>query len=259
MAVALLAPEEPITERYSRWSTRRYWFMTLSIADTRPLSAGRSQDNGSLEVAFFPAYPAIAALLRNAFNISTAHGAFDRRSASPALGFDLFLPVSAGAGKLRVRFRGCGTLSHPGEPRQRSSSSPRTRIALSYGRCSAFHLLEHRGVRTLRVLRTIAWDGLMSATRNCREIVCAAFHLVRSGLRTGWPVCSSHANGFSREPRSCRFDVWAACGGSVFSFWQLRWGHWTFTCSRRRLAGALCPITLQCLDLRVIAGLFRTK
>jgi hypothetical protein len=73
MAVVLLAPEEPITERYSALIQHdSYWFM--NIIDRGYQTIVPPVDHKMMEVsnvAFFPAYPAIAALLRNAFNIST--------------------------------------------------------------------------------------------------------------------------------------------------------------------------------------------
>ena len=73
MAVTLLAPEEPIAERYSALIQHdSYWFM--KIIDRGYQTIVPPIDHKVMEVsnvAFFPAYPAIAALLRNAFNIST--------------------------------------------------------------------------------------------------------------------------------------------------------------------------------------------
>ena len=73
MAVVLLAPEEPITERYSALVQHdSYWFM--NIIDRGYQTIVPPIDHKVMEVsnvAFFPAYPAIAALVRNAFNIST--------------------------------------------------------------------------------------------------------------------------------------------------------------------------------------------
>src|SRR6476620_3570561 len=73
MAVALLAPEKPIPERYSALVQHdSYWFM--NIIDRGYQTIVPPIDHKVMEVsnvAFFPAYPAIAALLRNAFNIST--------------------------------------------------------------------------------------------------------------------------------------------------------------------------------------------
>jgi len=72
MAVGLLAPDEPIGERYSALVQHdSYWFM--NIIDRGYQTIVPPIDHKVMEVsnvAFFPAYPAIAALLRNAFSIS---------------------------------------------------------------------------------------------------------------------------------------------------------------------------------------------
>src|SRR5258708_25653080 len=73
MAVALLAPEEPITERsWALVQPDSYCFK--NILDGGYQTIVPPIDHKVMEVsnvAFFPAYPAIAALLRNAFNIRT--------------------------------------------------------------------------------------------------------------------------------------------------------------------------------------------
>src|SRR5215469_6205166 len=73
MAVCLLAPEEePVSARYSSLIQHdSYWFM--NIIDRGYQTIVPPIDHKVMEVsnvAFFPAYPAIAALLRNAFKIS---------------------------------------------------------------------------------------------------------------------------------------------------------------------------------------------
>src|SRR4029434_8031791 len=73
IAVALLAPEKPVAERYSALVQHdSYWFMNIIDRAHQPIVP--PIDHKVMEVsnvAFFPAYPALAALLRNAFNIST--------------------------------------------------------------------------------------------------------------------------------------------------------------------------------------------
>src|SRR6476660_613567 len=71
MAVALLAPEEPITERYSAL-VQHDSYLFMNIIDRGYQTIIPPVDHKVMEVsnvAFFPAYPAIAAFLRNAFNI----------------------------------------------------------------------------------------------------------------------------------------------------------------------------------------------
>jgi hypothetical protein len=73
IAVALLAPEESLSERYSALVQHdSYWFK--NIVDRGYQTVVPPIDHKVMEVsnvAFFPAYPAIAALVRNAFNIGT--------------------------------------------------------------------------------------------------------------------------------------------------------------------------------------------
>src|SRR5213596_433046 len=71
MAVALLAPEEPITERYSALVQHHsYWFM--NIIDRGYQTIVPPINHKMMEVsnvAFFPAYPALAGLLRSVFRV----------------------------------------------------------------------------------------------------------------------------------------------------------------------------------------------
>src|SRR5205085_3435064 len=73
MAVGLLAPEEPISDRYSALAQHdSYWFM--NIVDRGYQTIVPPIDHKVMEVSnvtFFPAYPAIAALFRYGFHIDT--------------------------------------------------------------------------------------------------------------------------------------------------------------------------------------------
>src|SRR5262245_57687108 len=74
MAVALLAPEKPFAERYSALVQHdSYWFKNIIDRGYQTIIPP-PLDHKVMEVAnvaFFPGYPAIAALLRNAFGISS--------------------------------------------------------------------------------------------------------------------------------------------------------------------------------------------
>src|SRR6266496_5883340 len=75
MAVGLLAPEGPLSDRYSTLIQHdSYWFM--NIVDRGYQTIVPPIDHKMMEVsnvAFFPAYPAIAALLRYGLNIDTSN------------------------------------------------------------------------------------------------------------------------------------------------------------------------------------------
>ncbi len=74
LAVGLLAPEEPLADRYFALVQHdSYWFK--NIVDRGYQTIIPPIDHKVMEisnVAFFPAYPAIAALLRYAFNINSS-------------------------------------------------------------------------------------------------------------------------------------------------------------------------------------------
>src|SRR5436853_2462292 len=73
MAVGLLAPQEPILERYSAL-VQHDSYCLMNIIDRGYKTIVPPIDHKEMEVsnvAFFPAYPAIAALFRYAFNVDS--------------------------------------------------------------------------------------------------------------------------------------------------------------------------------------------
>src|SRR6266513_765649 len=106
MAVGLLAPEGPASYRYSTLIQHdSYWFMNIVDRGYQTIVPPINQKMEVSNVAFFPAYPAIAALLRRGLNIDTGNALLitaqlaawgfwsyffllcDRWSLSPALQF----------------------------------------------------------------------------------------------------------------------------------------------------------------------------
>src|SRR5204863_5515777 len=111
MAVCLLAPEEPVSERYSALVQHdSYWFM--NIIDRGYQTIVPPIDHKMMEisnVAFFPAYPAIAALLRNAFNIRTATALLITAQLA-AWGFWTYFFLFCRRWKVAPSLQICGTL-----------------------------------------------------------------------------------------------------------------------------------------------------
>src|SRR5215475_10794099 len=111
MAVALLAPEAPIADRYSALVQHdSYWFM--NIIDRGYQTIVPPSDHKVMEVsnvAFFPAYPAIAALLRNAFNIGTATALLITAQLA-AWGFWTYFFLFCRRWKIMPSLQICGTL-----------------------------------------------------------------------------------------------------------------------------------------------------
>src|SRR5204862_5731747 len=79
--------------------------------------------------------------------------------------------------------------------------------------------------RTARVLA--AMHGVVMSATRIVGIVCAAFPLVRSAVRTGWRGLLKPRKWLRENRATVALTFVAACGGvGFFVLCQLRWGHW---------------------------------
>src|SRR5437763_13275206 len=184
MAVALLVPEEPVNERYSALVQHdSYWFM--NIIDRGYQTIVPPIDHKVMEVsnvAFFPAYPAIAALLRNAFNISTGTALLITAQLA-AWGFWSYFFLFCRRWKVAASLQIGGTLL--------ILASPAAFFLIAAYSESVFLMAllgfiywstaEGRSARVFAAMHGV----IMSATRIV-GIVCTAFPLVRSAFQSGW-------------------------------------------------------------------------
>jgi len=225
MAVALLAPEGPISERYSALLQHdSYWFM--NIIDRGYQTIVPPIDHKVMEVsnvAFFPAYPGIAGLFRHAFNIHTP----------PVM---LIIAQLAAWGFCSYFFLFC----------RRWNVSPALQICgalLIIAHPAAFFLVAgySESLFLMALLGFIYWSAaegkwakfwaavhgiVMSATRIV-GIVCAAFPLVCSVVQTGWRGLLEPRKWFREYGPALGMTLLAACGAiGFFVYCQLRWGHW---------------------------------
>ena len=225
MAVALLAPDNPIAERYSALVQHdSYWFM--NIIDRGYQTIVPPIDHKMMEVsnvAFFPAYPAIAALLRNAFNISTATALLITAQIA-AWGFWTYFFLFCRRWKVAASLQICGTFLIVANP---------AAFFLVAGYSESLFLMallgfmywstaEGRAARVLAAMHGV----VMSATRIV-GIVCAAFPLVRSAFQTGWLGLRNPGKWLRANWAVVGLMFVAAFGGiAFFALCQLRWGHW---------------------------------
>ena len=184
MAVALLAPEKPIPERYSALVQHdSYWFM--NIIDRGYQTIVPPIDHKVMEVsnvAFFPAYPAIAALFRKAFNISTGTALLITAQLA-AWGFWTYFFLFCRRWKVARSLQICGTLLILANPAAFFLVAAYSESLFLMALLGFIYWSTEEG-RTARVLA--AMHGMvMSATRIVGS-VCAAFPLVRSAVQTGW-------------------------------------------------------------------------
>jgi hypothetical protein len=225
MAVCLLAPEEPVTERYSALIQHdSYWFM--NIIDRGYQTIVPPIDHNVMEVsnvAFFPAYPAIASLLRHAFNISTSTALLITAQLA-AWGFWTYLFLFWRRWKVAPSLQICGTLlvlANPAAFFLVAAYSESLFLMALFG----FVYWSTTEGRTARVLAAVH-GVVMSATRIV-GIVCAAFPLVRSAFQTGWRGLLKPGKWLRENRAAVSVTLVAACGGiAFFVYGQLRWGHW---------------------------------
>ena len=225
MAMALLAPEKAIADRYSALVQHdSYWF--INIVDRGYQTVLPPIDHKVMEVsnvAFFPAYPAIAASIRKIFNISTG-AALLITAQLAACGFWAYCFLFWKRWKVAPSLQICGTLLVLANP---------AAFFLIAGYSESLFLMALLGFiywstaegRTAKVLASLH-GVIMSATRIV-GIVCAGFPVVRSVFQTGWRGLRNPVNWLRENRAAVGLTFVAACGGiAFFVLCQLRWGHW---------------------------------
>jgi hypothetical protein len=225
MAVTLLAPEEPIAERYSALIQHdSYWFM--NIIDRGYQTIVPPIDHKVMEVsnvAFFPAYPAIAALLRNAFKISTGTALLITAQLA-ACGFWTYFFLFCRRWKVAGSLQICGTLLILANPAAFFLVTAYSESLFLMALFGFIYWSTGEG-RTARVLAA-AHGVVMSATRIV-GIVCAVFPMVRSVFQTGWRGLLKPRKWIRENLAAAGLTFVAACGAiTFFVLCQLRWGHW---------------------------------
>ena len=225
MAVGLLAPEGSASNRYSTLLQHdSYWFM--NIVDRGYQTIVPPADHKVMEVsnvAFFPAYPAIAALLRYGLNIDTGNALLVTAQLA-AWGFWSYFFLLCNRWNISSALQVCGALLIVAHP---------TAFFLVAGYSESLFLMALLGFiywssadgRAAKV-----WAALhgivMSATRIV-GIVCAAFPVVRSVFLSGWNGLREPRTWLRQHASAIGLTVVATLGALSFFFYcQLRWGHW---------------------------------
>src|SRR5258705_9358368 len=184
MAVGLLAPEAPISDRYSALVQHdSYWFMNIINRGYQTIVP--PIDHKVMEVsnvAFCPAYPAIAALFRHGLNIDSGTALLITAQLA-AWGFWSYFFLFCKRWNISPALQICAALlilAHPAA------------FFLVAGYSESLFLMALLGFiywSTARGWSAKIWAAahgiVMSATRIV-GIVCAAFPLVRSVFQTRW-------------------------------------------------------------------------
>ena len=225
MAVCLLAPEESLSQRYSALIQHdSYWFM--NIIDRGYQTIVPPIDHKVMEisnVAFFPAYPAIAALLRRVFNIGTATALLVTAQLA-AWGFWTYFFLFCRRWKLPQALRFCGALLILANPAAFFLVSAYSESLFLMALLGFIYWSTANGP-TAKALAAI--HGMVMSAARIVGAVCAAFPIVLSVFRTGWRGLLKPLS-WIRENRGAIGLTFVAASGAVpfFAYCQLRWGHW---------------------------------
>src|SRR5213083_882497 len=225
LAVGLLAPEGPLSDRYqSLIQHDSYWF--INIVDRGYQTIVPPIDHKVMEVsnvAFFPAYPAIAALFRYGLDIDS-NAALLITAQLAAWGFWSYFFLFCKRWNVPLPTQICGALliaAHPAAfflvAGYSESLFLMTLLGFIYwstaeGRSAKFWAAAH-GI-------------VMSATRIV-GLVCAAFPVVRSAFETGWRSLFEPREWLRKNSAAIGMTLIAACGAvGFFVYSQLRWRQW---------------------------------
>src|SRR6201993_116167 len=225
MAVGLLAPEGTLSDRYSTLVQHdSYWFM--NIVDRGYQTIVPPIDHKVMEVsnvAFFPAYPVIAALCHYGFNIDTDTALLITAQLA-AWGFWSYFFLFCKRWNVSPALQICGALlilAHPAA------------FFLVAGYSESLFLMTLLGFvywstaegRSARICAA-AHGIVMSATRIV-GIVCAVFPVVCSLFLNGWKCLREPRAWFRQYATGVALMAVAMLGALFFFIYcQVRWGNW---------------------------------
>jgi hypothetical protein len=225
MVMGLLAPEGSFSERYATLVQHdSHWFM--NIVDRGYQTIVPPIDHKVMEVsnvAFFPAYPAIAAAFRYGLNISTGTALLITAQLA-AWGFWSYFFLFCRRWNISPALQICSALliaAHPAAFFLIAGYSESLFLMALLG-FIYWSIAEGRSAKFWAVAHGI----VMSATRIV-GIVCAAFPLVRSVFQTRWRGLLEAKPWFRKEKPAIIMTLVASFGAvGFFTYSQLRWGHW---------------------------------
>lgn len=225
VAVFLLAPEGPLSSRYATLIEHdSFWFM--NIVDRGYATTVPPPDHKVMEVsnvAFFPAYPAIAALVRYGLRLDTENALLVTAQAA-AWGFWSYFFLFCERWNLSPALQFFGALSIVAHP---------AAFFLIAGYSESLFLMALLGFiywsstegRSAKVWATL--HGIVMSATRIVGIVCAAFPVVRSVLAAGWDGLRAPRTWIRQHASAVGLMFVAASGALLFfAYCQLRWGNW---------------------------------
>ena len=225
MAIGLLAPEVSFSERYATLVQHdSYWFM--NIVDRGYQTIVPPVDHKVMEVsnvAFFPAYPAIAAAFRYVLNVS-AGTALLISAQLAAWGFWSYFFLFCRRWNISPALQICGALLITAHPASFFLIAAYSESLFLMALLGFIYWSTTKG-RLAKFLAAVH-GVVMSATRIV-GIVCAAFPLVLAFFQTGWRRLLEPETWFRKGKPAMGMTLLASFGAlGFFTYSQLRWGHW---------------------------------
>jgi hypothetical protein len=225
LAVGLLAPEEPFCERYSALVQHdSYWFM--NIVDRGYQTIVPPVDHKMMEVsnvAFFPAYPLIAGLVRYALNIDSGTALLITAQFA-AVGFWTYFFLFCNRWNVSLPLQICGALliaAHPAAFFLVAAYSESLFLMALLG----FIYWSTAEGRSAKVWAAV--HGVIMSAARIVGVVCAAFPLVRGLFQTGWRGLLEPRKRVREHTPAIGLTLVAVCGAiGFFVYSQMRWGEW---------------------------------
>lgn len=240
VAIGLLAPEGALSYRYSTLVQHDgYWFM--NIVDRGYQTTVPPIDHKVMEVsnvAFFPAYPLIAAALRYGLRLGTDQALLITAQAA-AFGFWCYFFLFCERWNLSPTLRFFGALAIVAHP---------AAFFLVAGYSESLFLMALLGFiywSTAEGGHARIWAALhgmlMSATRIV-GIPCAAVPVIWSVLRHDRDRAGQPMAWFRQQLPAIAVMIIATMGaGLFFIYCQVRWGHWDIYMLTQYAAWAIVP------------------
>ncbi len=240
VAVVLIAPEGPLSVRYDTLIQHdSYWFANIVDRgyETTVPPVNRKMMEVS-NVAFFPAYPAIAGVLHHLLHLSL-YKALLITAQMAAFGFWSYFFLFCDRWKVSPVLQFFGALAILAHP---------TAFFLVAGYSESLFMMalfgfmywsngEGRAAKWLAALHGF----LMSATRIV-GIPCAAYPVVQDVFRNGWGGLTDVRSWLKRYGASVLVTFGATLGaGSFFLYCLLRWGRWDLYLLTQHSGWAIIP------------------
>ncbi len=240
VAVVLIAPEGPMNYRYQTLVQHdSYWFANIverGYDSILPPITRKLMEVSN--VAFFPAYPAIAAVLHKTTGIGIYNSLLITAQAA-AWGFwtYFFLLCDRWTVRPELQFLGAMTvLAHPTAFFLVAAYSESLFLMALLG-FVYWSAADGRGARVIAAGHGI----LMSATRIV-GIPCAAYPVVRAVCERGWKHLRKAGSWFRDYSAPVALMVVATFGGlGFFVYCLIRWGRWDLYMQTQAAGWAIIP------------------